>query len=409
MGGLVPLGYDRVEKQLMVNEQEAKTVRHIYTRYLALGCVRDLKAELDAEGYRSKARPDHHKTQGSKPFSRGALYTILKNPTYIAKVHHKKMLHNGKHAAILDNELWQAVQGKLARNRLDIQAKASVKHPSLLAGLVYDDRGNRMSPTYTRRKNRHYPYYISQAVLQYREDEAGSVIRVPGKTLEDQVTKLMLEFLGSPEKLLDFLGPYQLSGESLSKAIQAGSDFSRTWFDMSTRQQIPVISNLLSRVDVSRAGVKVTLNRSQLYHRLTGDSAPNSINETLPDSITLKAQVNLRRSGIETKLVYPAGEAPAVHNRSIKALQKALLTSLEWNEDLLNGRVRSIDALIERDKLNSRQVYRLRKLAFLAPDIMERIIAGDVPDTLTLERLKKDFPLDWQAQRNHFRLSQNHH
>ena len=79
------------------------------------------------------------------------------------------------------------------------------------------------------------------------------------------------------------------------------------------------------------------------------------------------------------------------------------------NEDLLNGTVRSIDALIERDNLNARQVYRLRKLAFLAPDIMERIIAGDVPDTLTLERLKKHFPLDWQAQRNHFRLSQIHH
>jgi site-specific DNA recombinase len=95
--------------------------------------------------------------------------------------------------------LWEAVQEKLARNRFDKQAKASVKHPSLLAGLVYDDKGNRMSPTYTRRKNRHYPYYISQAVLQYKEDDAGSVIRIPGKMLEDQVTQLLLEFLSSPE------------------------------------------------------------------------------------------------------------------------------------------------------------------------------------------------------------------
>ena len=53
----------------------------------------------------------------------------------------------------------------------------------------------------------------------------------------------------------------------------------------------------------------------------------------------------------------------------------ALLTSLKWNEDLLNGSIRSIDA----------------------------------PDTLTLERLKKDFPLDWKAQREHFKLSQVAH
>jgi site-specific DNA recombinase len=404
MGGLVPLGYDRVEKQLVVNEQEAKTARHIYTRYLALGCVRDLKAELDAEGYRSKVRPDHHKTQGNKSFSRGALYTILKNPVYIGKVHHQKTLHDGKHAAILDNELWQAAQDKLARNRKDKKAKASVKHPSLLAGLVYDDQGHRMSPTYTRRKNRHYPYYISQAVLQYREDEAGSVIRVPGKTLEDQVTKLFLGLLGSPEKLLDFLAPYQLTGESLRKAIQVGATLADAWCDMSTKEQIPLINDLFSRVEVSRSEVTVTLVRAQLYQQLTGNPTPDSLNGGLACEVTLTTHVKLRRSGIETKLVYPAGHSPAVHSRSIKSLQKALLTSLEWNEDLLNGNVRSIDALIARDNLNSRQVHRLRKLAFLAPDIMDRIIASDVPDTLTLERLKKDFPLDWQAQRDHFGL-----
>ena len=55
--------------------------------------------------------------------------------------------------------------------------------------------------------------------------------------------------------------------------------------------------------------------------------------------------------------------------------------------------------------LNPRQTHRLRKLAFLATDIIDRIIAGDVPETLTLERLKKDFPTDWSAQREHFGLS----
>ena len=82
---------------------------------------------------------------------------------------------------------------------------------------------------------------------------------------------------------------------------------------------------------------------------------------------------------------------------------------MRWNEDLISGNVRYIDALIERDNLNPRQVHRLRKLAFLAPDIMERIIAGEIPESLTLERLKKDFPIDWEAQRLHFGLHQVPH
>jgi site-specific DNA recombinase len=55
MGGRVPLDYDVVDKQLVVNKEEADTVCHIFDRYLALGSVRRLKGELDAAGYVSKA------------------------------------------------------------------------------------------------------------------------------------------------------------------------------------------------------------------------------------------------------------------------------------------------------------------------------------------------------------------
>ena len=82
MGGVVPLGYDVIDKNLVVNEQEARTVRHIYNRYLALGCVRRLKEELDAKGYISKVRATEGVHAGGRPFSRGALYTLLKNPLY---------------------------------------------------------------------------------------------------------------------------------------------------------------------------------------------------------------------------------------------------------------------------------------------------------------------------------------
>ena len=246
--------------------------------------------------------------------------------------------------------------------------------------------------------------------MQYREDEAGSVIRIPGKSLESTVTDLLLTCLTSADQILDLFKDYKLSGEQLDQAVQAAAELARQWQDGKTAEQIPVINDLVSKVVVGRETVTVQLDRNHLVRRLAGKKYEESSTRK-PDGkpIVLTAQVKLRRSGIETKLVYPTGKAPRTHDRSVKALQKALLKSLQWNEELLNGKIRSIDALIERDNLNSRQVHRLRKLAFLAPDIVELIIAGDVPETLTLERLKKDFPLEWQAQRSHFGLSQVAH
>ena len=112
---------------------------------------------------------------------------------------------------------------------------------------------------------------------------------------------------------------------------------------------------------------------------------------------------------METKLAYPSGPPATAHKGTVKALQEALLKSLKWNEAILSGEATSFEALIRRDNLTPRQTHRLRKLAFLAPDIMDRIITGDVPETLTLERLKKDFPIDWDAQRSHFGLGQLPH
>jgi hypothetical protein len=75
---------------------------------------------------------------------------------------------------------------------------------------------------------------------------------------------------------------------------------------------------------------------------------------------------------------------------------------LQWNEAILSGEVPFFEALIRRDNLNPRQTHRLRKLAFLATDIIEAIIAGQIPEILYLETLKRDFPVVRDAQHKHF-------
>jgi site-specific DNA recombinase len=94
MGGLVPLGYDVCNRQLEINQTEAATVKHIFTRYCELGSVRLLKEELDRDGVHSKRRISKDGVEsGGSAFSGGALYSLLKNPIYVGEIRHKGACH----------------------------------------------------------------------------------------------------------------------------------------------------------------------------------------------------------------------------------------------------------------------------------------------------------------------------
>src|SRR6202166_1324292 len=108
MGGLVPLGYELRDRQLTVVESEAATVRHIFQRYCELGSVRLLKEDLDRDGLRSKLRISSNGSRtGEKSFSRGALYTLLRNPIYVGEVRHKDARHPGQHQRIVERSVWE--------------------------------------------------------------------------------------------------------------------------------------------------------------------------------------------------------------------------------------------------------------------------------------------------------------
>ena len=123
MGGLPPLGFDIQDRKLIVNEAEAETVRHIFRRYCALGSVRELQRELEVGKIVSKARTSSSGAPyGGKPFSRGALYQLLQNKICIGLTTHRGEAYAGEHAAIVDQELWDATQNLLTKNRVSRRA-----------------------------------------------------------------------------------------------------------------------------------------------------------------------------------------------------------------------------------------------------------------------------------------------
>src|ERR1700692_1190645 len=111
MGGLVPLGYEVRDRQLTVVESEAATVRHIFQQYCELGSVRLLKEDLDRDGLRSKLRiASNGSRSGEKSFSRGALYTLLRNPIYVGEVRHKGARYPGQHQPVVERSVWDKTQ-----------------------------------------------------------------------------------------------------------------------------------------------------------------------------------------------------------------------------------------------------------------------------------------------------------
>jgi len=142
MGGVPPLGYRAQDRKLVIIDSEAEPVRSIFHRYAELGSVRLLKAELEARGINSKSWTSAAgRVIGGKPFSRGALYLILRNRIYRGEIVHKGQSHPGEHPPIIDQPLWDAVQAELAGNSGGRNGGTGTREPSLLAEMLFDRDG----------------------------------------------------------------------------------------------------------------------------------------------------------------------------------------------------------------------------------------------------------------------------
>jgi site-specific DNA recombinase len=160
VGGPVPLGYAAVDKTVVVVPAEAEAVRTIFERYLELGSVRTLADDLDRRGVRSKARQlSNGRTVGGGAFGVGALAYLLKNRFYVGEVAYRGEVHPGPHEPILDRALFAAVHERLAAQAVARRCRLRGS-AALLTGRLFDERGNRMSPSHTNKAGARYRYYV---------------------------------------------------------------------------------------------------------------------------------------------------------------------------------------------------------------------------------------------------------
>jgi site-specific DNA recombinase len=179
VGGNVPLGYESRDKKLVIPEEEAERVRTIFRRYLELGSIGPLLSDLRRRGTATKVRTRADGSPvGGIPFTRGPLAHLLRNRCYVGEVVHRGQVYPGEHKALLDRDLFEAVQRRLSEQRAShVTGRASSE--AMLLGRIFDDRGNRMTPSHCNKAETKYRYYTSAALTQGQAESAGSITRVP--------------------------------------------------------------------------------------------------------------------------------------------------------------------------------------------------------------------------------------
>lgn len=392
MGGLPPLGFDNIDKQLVVNEAEADTVRHIMARYVELSSVRKLKDELDREGYVTKKRITKKQSQtGGKPFSRGHLYQLLANPIYVGKIRHKGEVYAGQHDPIIDPALWETVQATLKANAPKRRRSINIASNSLLTGLIYDGDDKRLTPVHSEKPNgRRYRYYIS-ASLSKGEMDDGTALRLPAKQIEGLVLKRLTGLLLDTSRLMQLTADTNLTPYQVSNLEMHAKQLIDRLTAASLETQRTTLIDLVQHVQVSQTEMTLTLRRSMLVPASEDPHRQDAV-------ITLKYPLQMKRRGIETKLII-GGQALGEPNPD---LIKLVATARHWYEGLKSGTYATTGSIAETENVHRGDISRTLMLAFLAPSIVRDIIDAKHPADLTVDQLRRlspNLPLDWTAQR----------
>ena len=399
VGGVVPLGYQAKDRKITVVEEEAKTVRHIFRRYLELGSLNLLLADLRTAGVKTKLRPlSNGRTIGGIPFARGSLAAFLRNRFYIGEIKYRGEVFPGEQTAILDRALFDAVQTKLDQQRTN-HTKARQQSDSLLMGRIFDDRGNRMTPTYAVKNGVRYRYYISAPLIQGRSDKAAKLNRVPAVEIEKLIIGAVRKHLGTrPRNEMETEDPIALNDKEM-------------------------LSIHITRVDVKQDHLAIQLtvmpkqrngtqNARRPKHYKTDNNQGRSHDrggQSNSDANILVVPWKKTPSKQPREIIPPAPTSSRQDLRPIRAetrakLVTAIATARQWLDELLAGTLKNVEQIAEREKCSIRQINRTITLAFLAPTLVQAAVDGRLPRGIGVATLR-DLPAEWMRQHERLGLS----
>jgi hypothetical protein len=328
----------------------------IFARYLELGSVGALRRWLEGQGVRTKQRTTlGGRSTGGQPFNRGALFYLLRNRTYLGMIVHRGKLYPGMHPAIVDPELFEAVQQRLDSSRAHRAAHRDRIERAPLAGRIFDADGRPMSPTFSYGRRRQlYRYYVSAPLQQgeRRRPDDETIRRVPAPALEALLTGVLRRLTASAS---------------------------------------PDLLDLPSRVEIRAHWVQLLIPaHDRALHRSNLNSGEElGTDPADPTQLRLILPLCMRLHGTRTQVLGSADDPSRPDPVLIAALRSAhAMLSHDRNDEPM------LEAIP-----HSPYHRRLLRLAFLAPELQRAILSGRQPRGLTLKRLlAHPLPLLWSEQ-----------
>jgi site-specific DNA recombinase len=393
MGGPVPLGYDVMERKLVVNEQEAVQVRKIMQMYMTAGSVPELVEMLARNGSLTKIQQcKDGGTRGGCHFKRGNLYHLLSNQIYRGMLVHKGEAFDGEHEAIVSEELWNQVQAKLAKQGQGGSSRKVSPRTGVLAGLIYDGEGRAMVLTHTQKGNRRFHYYANR----YEALGDSTASRVNARDIENIVVDQISPTLASGNKVQSTLLDGSYTSEQLHNIISRCSKLANELSSSKYAQKQEILRNVLDRVELHENHVVIRIDNRGLLNIVRAD---NTVQPSPTNLIIERQAIRLRR-GKALRLVIPAPTSESDIQMRDEKLISLIAESRTIMAQITDNPDKSIPSLAAEQGRCRVRMMKVAKLACLDPDIVTSIIEGRQPPKLTPGKLLAvDLPLVWADQK----------
>ena len=288
MGGTPPLGYDVIERKLVINEAEAAIVRRVFKEMVRIGSPTAIAAQLNAEGITTKAWTTQEGQQRSgRPITRQYLHALLRHRIYLGEMSYKGQWYPGEQAPIIDPDLWERVQAMQKPPSPKRTLVARVPNNALLRGVLYNSTGEPMYPTYTRKPTRVYRYYMDKS-----QDRFGSTAtsradaRVPAEDIEAAVVAQIRTVLTSPEAISAVIAKAQHTTPAIDEAtaVMALGRLEDVWEHLQTAERTRIVTLMIARVEIAqhgqRQGIRITWHPLG-WRALIGEFTPHAMGAEL--------------------------------------------------------------------------------------------------------------------------------
>jgi site-specific DNA recombinase len=376
MGGVVPYGYRVEDRRLHVVDEEAEIVRLIFDLYLAHGSVRSVQRELRHRNVRSRVRNfATGKTIGGVFFTNGPISHILRNRHYLGEINHRDKSWPGEHQPIIDREKFDRVQDMLAGQRRARIAERE-KSQALLLGKIFNNAGERMTPSYALKKGVRYRYYVSVSAMQSRDRAQSSLHRIPADAVEEIVINALAKARSGRDRSTF---PQETAVDNnYADRDAAGGDIE--------------IHELL---DSQLERVVVHANRLEIALRPSGETDAPAQNLIVPWT---------KPSGVRQRQILepetPVGKMQPLAADERNRLLRAIALARNWLNELIQGAVADFAAIAKREKKSERSIRMTLSLAFLDPALIRAAVENRLPRGYGVSRMAElppDFDDQWRA------------